>query len=575
VRVRTAKSTQNDTTAEGNEQALLAEQIELLYSSIGLAALGNMVNAGILVAVQWPVIDHDTLLIWLASLTVLTFLRGVLLLAYRRDVNRAANARAWANRFLAGAALTALTWGSAAILLFPPESVPHQVFLAFVLAGMSAGATTSLSFLQTPITVFLGLTLLPLAARFFQEQTPLATAMGAMTILFLFIILLSGRRIFESTRQNIGLRVAASQREAMLRESEERYRTIFESAPLGIIHFDADGQILSSNEGAAELFEVTPAMLAGFNLRRDSQDEKLRTALRSALSGRLGTYEGPANLIVGHTDTYIRGFFRSVRELDGEVLGGVGILVDISEDRRLQRLKNEFVSTVSHELRTPLTAVRGALSLLIHGIGGQTDPSARELLSNAQKNTERLVVLINDLLDIDKIEAGQMAFKLARFDVGALVEEAIRINEAYAQQFDVRLVLTAAPAQAYVNVDRDRLIQAITNVLSNAVKFSPPGAAVGVEVLCYNDFVRIAVSDRGPGIPPEFQPHVFERFTQHDGSNTRHVGGTGLGLSITKAIITKFDGQIHFSSAADKGTTFYIDLPRVKVGQPIATGKAS
>lgn len=554
-----------------NEPALLAEQTELLYSSIPLAALGNLLNAGILVAVQWPVIDHDILLIWLSSLTVLTVLRGVLLLAYRRAHQRIENVRLWSNLFLVGATLTAAMWGSAAIFLFPTDDVPHQVFLAFVLAGMSAGAATSLSFLQTPIAVFLALTLLPLAARFFFEQTALAAAMGAMTVLFLFFTLLSARRIFESTRQNIDLRMAADQREALLRESEERYRTIFEAAPLGIVHFDADGQILSANDRALELFEVTPLTLASYNLVRDARDERMRTALHSALSGRLGVYEGPANLVVGRNDTYVRGFFRSVRGMRGELLGGVGILVDISEDRRLQRLKNEFISTVSHELRTPLTAVRGSLSLLTHGVDDYTNKTARELLGNAQKNTERLVLLINDLLDIDKIEAGQMVFRLERLEIGPVVEEALRMNVAYAQQFDVRLELAEPTPQASVVVDRDRLIQAITNLLSNAVKFSPPGEVVAVQVTAHKDFVRLAVADRGPGIPIEFQPHVFERFTQHDASDTRRVTGTGLGLSITKAIITKFDGQIHFTTSPNEGTTFFVDLPRAKANRSAAT----
>ncbi len=235
--------------------------------------------------------------------------------------------------------------------------------------------------------------------------------------------------------------------------------------------------------------------------------------------------------------------------------------VDISERLRSERLKDEFVSTVSHELRTPLTSIAGSLGLLASGTTGPLPEPAMRLLKIAHKNIERLMRLINDLLDIEKIESGKIVFNLQRVDVRTLAEQAIEANRAYAEGFGVRLRLDAPPAPAFVRSDSDRLVQVITNLLSNAIKFSPREAEVVVGIELLGDQVRITVRDRGRGIPDEFKPRIFEKFAQADAADDRKKGGTGLGLSIVKQIVTLLGGAVGFDTSAGRGTVFHVDLP--------------
>lgn len=246
---------------------------------------------------------------------------------------------------------------------------------------------------------------------------------------------------------------------------------------------------------------------------------------------------------------------------DARLLGYVGTLEDISERKKVERMKNEFVSTVSHELRTPLTSIMGALGLLVGGAGGALPSQTKTLVEIASKNSERLVRLINDILDIEKIESGRMQFNLQPRELQPLVEQAIEANCAYAEQFDVSFVLVEALPGAQVLVDADGLMQVMTNLMANAAKFSPLGAMVDLRLTREGDMIRFAVTDRGPGIPEAFRDKAFEKFSQADSSDSRQKGGTGLGLSISKAIVEAMHGRIGFVSWQGEGSTFHVDLP--------------
>ncbi|MEA2878815.1 MAG: hypothetical protein QOF14_4011 [Hyphomicrobiales bacterium] len=231
------------------------------------------------------------------------------------------------------------------------------------------------------------------------------------------------------------------------------------------------------------------------------------------------------------------------------------------ERKRLERLKDEFVSTVSHELRTPLTSISGSLGLLVGQWAGKLPDSAARLLVIAHKNSERLVRLINDILDIEKMESGEVTFDMKRVEVCVLVEQAIEANRGFADGFDVRVRLDPQCKAVDVRADPDRFAQIVTNLLSNAIKFSPPGAEVVVGVETRGETVRICVRDHGHGIPAEFRPRIFEKFAQADATDARQKGGTGLGLSIVKQIVDRLDGEVGFADAPGGGTIFHVDLP--------------
>jgi signal transduction histidine kinase len=233
---------------------------------------------------------------------------------------------------------------------------------------------------------------------------------------------------------------------------------------------------------------------------------------------------------------------------------------DILQLREYEQLKSDFVSTVSHELRTPLTSMRGALGLVLSGAAGPLSPQGQELLHIANQNTERLIRLINDILDIEKIESGTIAVRRERCDLRGVLESTIAGVEGYAVQHGVRVQLDAAITAAVIG-DHDRLIQVFTNLLSNAIKFSPGGGVVTVTLEIESDIARVAVRDQGPGIPAEFQGRIFGKFQQAEHSSSRRHGGTGLGLAIARAIVERHGGGIHFRTTANAGTTFVVELP--------------
>lgn len=264
-----------------------------------------------------------------------------------------------------------------------------------------------------------------------------------------------------------------------------------------------------------------------------------------------------------------------VHDTNGVLTNFIAIEVDITERKKAHaelkrakeeaeaasRVKSEFLSIVSHELRTPMTSINGALGLLGSAVTGDLSPAAQRLVELARQNGDRLLALINDILDIEKIESGKMVFLMEEIELGALIGESINQNQQYGQHRNVRIVATGMASDAKVRGDRQRLLQVLANVLSNAIKFSPDAATVTVSLAETDRGYRIAVTDQGSGIPESFRDRIFEKFSQADSSDKRAQNGTGLGLAITRSIIEEHDGAIHFDSEAGKGTTFFIDLP--------------
>jgi signal transduction histidine kinase len=240
---------------------------------------------------------------------------------------------------------------------------------------------------------------------------------------------------------------------------------------------------------------------------------------------------------------------------------GLCVIVDITDRKRLDRLKDEFVSTVSHELRTPMTSIFASLALLTSGAGGKMPDSATRLLTIAYANCQRLVRLIDDILDIQKLESGQSVFRLERVNIRPLVEKTQESLRGFARDHGVSVRLDVASNDCQVYVDPDRLVQVVTNLLSNAVKFSPPDTEVLVGIERRNDTVVVLVRDRGPGIPDEFKSRIFQKFAQADGKDSREKSGTGLGLNIVKQIVERLGGQVGFRDAEGGGTVFYVVLP--------------
>ncbi len=352
---------------------------------------------------------------------------------------------------------------------------------------------------------------------------------------------------------------------ATVRDHELRLRAILDNIPEGVVTLSRDGTILSANPSVERLFGYTGAQLAGKSvatLFADPLQEKCMAGfadwiqtLASTKNGRGGDIPGlrangnefPMYLALSETSFREQPVF-------------IAVMQDITERKRLEHLKNEFVSTVSHELRTPLTSIRGSLGLIAGGQAGALPDQARQLVDIAARNSERLVRLVNDILDVDKIKSGKLELSLAEHDLQSLIEQAVEANQGFADEFGVEIELGQKAAGVHAMVDADRFLQIVTNLLSNAIKVSSKGEPVRLDMTQRGDTVRIAVTDRGPGVPEAFRGQLFERFTQADESNTRSNGGTGLGLSIAKALVDRLKGHIDFTTSP-QGSTFYFELP--------------
>ncbi|MEN9868230.1 MAG: hypothetical protein RL748_3820 [Pseudomonadota bacterium] len=233
----------------------------------------------------------------------------------------------------------------------------------------------------------------------------------------------------------------------------------------------------------------------------------------------------------------------------------------LQEQRRIDNLKSEFISVVSHELRTPLTSIRGSLGLLDGGAAGALSPQAHQLITIAHKNSQRLVSLVNDILDMEKLASGKMVLHPERLDLIVLVRQAIEANQSYAHGYGVSYQMQNDTECAWVWADGERLMQVLANLMSNAAKFSAPGQQVWLRVLWIDQRYRIEVEDHGKGIPENFRPHIFGRFAQADLSDTRKSQGAGLGLNISKSLIEKMGGEIGFDSQENCKTVFWVALP--------------
>lgn len=353
--------------------------------------------------------------------------------------------------------------------------------------------------------------------------------------------------------------------------AEEMFRLAVEACPNGMIMIDGDGRMVMVNSEIEQQFGYKREELIGRRVdmlvpeRLQTQHVRHRASFTQSPGAdqpetrRMGAGRDLFGLRKDGTEFPVEVGLNPIRA--GEHLLVLSVIVDISQRKQMERLKEEFVSTVSHELRTPLTSIAGSLGLLVGQWSGKLPESAARLLSIAHKNSQRLVRLINDILDIEKIESGRVVFNSVRASAKSIVEQAIEDNRGFALGYGVGIQLDPASIDCEFNVDPDRLCQVITNLLSNAVKFSPSGNDVIVSVRRHAAMVRIAVRDHGSGIPESFRPHIFGKFAQADGTISKEKGGTGLGLSIVKQIVLRLGGEVGFDDAVGGGTEFWVDLP--------------
>lgn len=345
-------------------------------------------------------------------------------------------------------------------------------------------------------------------------------------------------------------------------------RQVLDSSPSGVLAVDRSSCILFVNRTLSRAFGLEAPEWLGrpvkdFVALLESRFEcpenlALRFDLnpddRRSLSSLLEFRQKRGEQIL-----HVREDSRPLRDSGGAVVGRLFVYTDMAREKEVDRMKSEFISVASHELRTPMTSIKGSVDLILSGYAGDISTDTQELLEIAQKNCDRLIRLINDILDLAKIEAGQIRLNLERLDLTDLVERSIQGVQALADQNEIQLVLGRARDLPLVEADKDRIEQVITNLLSNAIKFSPPRGEVRVQLEVVDGWVQCNVIDQGSGIAADQLQRVFGKFQQL--GNSARKGGTGLGLAISQALVNEHRGRIWVESKVNQGTQFIFRLP--------------
>ncbi len=361
-------------------------------------------------------------------------------------------------------------------------------------------------------------------------------------------------------------RTAAALRGAMqaLTRSESLFREAYENAPIGIALVSTAGEWLRVNQSLCDMLGYAAQELTRTTFQAITHPEDLETDLRQVqqvLAREIRSYQMEKRYLhkAGHA---VWAQLSVSMVWDGSrPLYFISQIQDVSERKSIERGKAEFLTMVSHELRTPVTALRGALGILAAGAAGELPPKAQALTALADRNADRLHRLVNDILDIEKIESGAFAYRRTDVDLNQLVAQAAIDLKPYADQYHVDIDVRSDLPRAFVHADSDRLMQVLANLISNAVKYSPSRGKIEVLVSRTQQRIRVSITDHGEGIPEAFRAHIFEKFAQANWTATNPRGGSGLGLNISRAIIHHHGGELAFQTELGAGSTFFFELP--------------
>lgn len=400
-----------------------------------------------------------------------------------------------------------------------------------------------------------------------QSWLVLIASLLLTTLAFAYVISAAKRtRIIEDMVHQRTEQLNIATREAQ--DGEAHISAVLETIVDGIFTINEDAVVESFNSAAERIFGYAAEDIIGANWSlllaepyRTMQDSYHRKFLKTGHISVLGRTQEVVGQRKDET-TFPLEFAAGEMNIGGE-RKFTCIARDITDRKQAEKSKAEFISTVSHELRTPLTSIKGSLGLIRSNAAGKLPDKLKSMFDIAYSNSDRLVRLINDILDVEKISAGKMEYQIQPLNISHLLEQAVEAHQGYADENKIQFRLSLSTPKAEINGDGDRLMQVLANLMSNAAKFSPENDIVDISIETFQNHYRISISDNGPGIADEFREKIFERFSQADSSDTRQKGGTGLGLNITKSIVEFHGGTIDFKSEIGKGTTFFIDLPKL------------
>jgi PAS domain S-box-containing protein len=566
---------------------VLADRVSQLYRQMPIAIGATFIAGGIATFELQGRWLKELVLIWWAIVVLFSAAASLLLYAYYRSPDKVSSARDWL-RWLGIAALgNGASWGLAGGVFFRSLSEDQQVFLAFLFAGMAsvgipvyAASWPIFALYAAGILGPFFYVLLTFGNRLFVEialLVPLFYAINVAIAYRLTHVFESGYRLRraygklteEHTMLNQRLQRQLVELEEARRQVEASGRKLAlfaERAPIAVLELRPDGTVSEVNQAAELLFGYAAAELIGGSVKKLVRLE-FHAEFDRTWQELLAKRESMAGLKIRNPrrdgiDLICEWTVTPLVNPDHEVIAVIAQGRDVTAQLEAERMKKEFTSTLSHELRTPLTSIIGSLQLINSGVMGKVEREIAELTEVAERNGQRLLDLINDILDIEKIESGKLALAPELIPVDELVREAMVLNKAFAERFKVRFEWRGDLPERKVFADRKRVQQVMTNLLSNAAKFSPEGSLVEITTEEAGANVRLAIHDRGTGIPEGFRGRIFGRFTQADATATRQKGGSGLGLAICKRLVELMHGRIGFDNRQGGGSTFWFELPR-------------
>lgn len=581
-------------------QAVFLERTRLLFSNIPATIVATVIVMSVMIYVNWDIHSHALMIGWGVYMLMTMVLRFSLYLLFRKNIDIENNPQTWVKLFIVATVLTALGWGFSGGILLMSDSLQQQMFITILLAGLSAGALATLSTFYSVFLLFTVINMTPLMIKMLSIGTGVHIATALLILIFMIFIITAASRMVKTIQMSISLRFqhdAALQDlaekknladelninlnrqinkrkiiETHLENSMSQLKATLESTTDGILAIDNNDQISNWNQRFIELFQIPRSLIEQEDLQL--LQTHINAQLKSGARADIHTQSDDMTLLEMNDGRLIERYSKP-QIIAGKVIGCVysyrDATIRIKSETALQtaklnaelanQQKSEFLSRISHELRTPLNAILGFSNLLEENHNKLLGQEEKDYVNHICRASEHLLNLIDDLLDISRIESGKLEIKLKSTATKDIVSESLAIVESMASEAHIQIISSNSHGHdmPYVMADHTRCKQALVNLLSNAIKYNQKNGSVLLSVNRQGNHVRFEVTDTGPGIAADQHSTIFQPFTRL--KTSEFIKGTGIGLTITKRLIDAMNGHIGLISTPGTGSSFWFELP--------------